>query len=37
MALFDEHMLKCVRKLLDTADIVKEAILQQLRYRRHMM
>src|SRR6202140_2215799 len=29
MALFNECMLKCARKLLDTADIVREAILQQ--------
>ncbi len=27
MALFYECMLKCARKLLDTADIVREAIL----------
>jgi hypothetical protein len=31
MALFYECMLKCARKLLDTADIVSEAIYQQLR------
>ena len=30
MALFYECMLKCARKLLDTADIVREAILRQL-------
>jgi len=30
MALFYECMLKCARKLLDTADIVREAMLQQL-------
>jgi hypothetical protein len=30
MALFYECMLKCARKLLDTADIVREAISQQL-------
>jgi hypothetical protein len=29
MALFSERMLECARKLLDTADIVKEAIYQQ--------
>ena len=29
MALFNECMLKCARKLLDTADIVREAILRQ--------
>ena len=29
MALFYECMLKCARKLLDTADIVREAIYQQ--------
>src|SRR5258708_362296 len=29
MALFFECMLKCARKLLDTADIVREAIYQQ--------
>src|ERR1700686_1944306 len=29
MALFNECMLKCARKLLDTADIVREAIYQQ--------
>jgi hypothetical protein len=29
MALFSECMLKCARKLLDTADIVREAMLQQ--------
>jgi hypothetical protein len=31
MALFYECMLKCARKLLDTADIVSEAIYRQLR------
>jgi len=30
MALFYECMLKCARKLLDTADIVRDAIFQQL-------
>jgi uncharacterized metal-binding protein len=30
MALFYECMLKCAQKLLDTADIVRDAILQQL-------
>ena len=30
MALFSECMLKCARKVLDTADIVREAILRQL-------
>jgi hypothetical protein len=30
MALFSECMLKCARKLLDTADIVREAIFRQL-------
>jgi hypothetical protein len=30
MALFSECMLKCARKVLDTADIVREAMLQQL-------
>jgi hypothetical protein len=30
MALFYECMLKCARKLLDTADIVREVILRQL-------
>jgi len=29
MALFPECSLKCARKVLDTADIVREAILQQ--------
>ena len=29
MALFYECMLKCARKLLDTADIVRDAMLQQ--------
>jgi hypothetical protein len=29
MALFYECMLKCARKLLDTADIVREAIYRQ--------
>ena len=30
MALFHERMLKYARKLLDTADIVRDACLQQL-------
>jgi hypothetical protein len=30
MALFFECMLQCARKLLDTADIVREAMLRQL-------
>jgi hypothetical protein len=30
MALFFECMLSCAQKLLDTADIVREAIYQQL-------
>ena len=30
MALFYECMLKCARKLLDTADIVRDAVYQQL-------
>ena len=30
MALFYECMLKCARKVLDTADIVREAIYRQL-------
>ena len=30
MALFNECMLKCAQKLLDTADIVREAIFLQL-------
>jgi hypothetical protein len=29
MALFYECMLKCARKLLDTADIVRDAMLRQ--------
>ena len=33
MALFYECMLQCARKGLDTADIVREAILQQLSVR----
>ena len=33
MALFYECMLKCARKLLDTADIVREAMLRQLQTR----
>jgi hypothetical protein len=33
MALFYECMLKCTQKLLDTADIVREAIFRQLRMR----
>ncbi len=31
MALFYECTLKCARKLLDTADIVRDAMLRQLR------
>jgi hypothetical protein len=31
MALFNECMLLCAQKLLDTADIVREAMLRQLR------
>jgi hypothetical protein len=31
MALFSEGMLECARKVLDTADIVREAISQQLQ------
>src|ERR1700686_5236815 len=31
MALFSECMLKCARKLLDTADIVREAMLRQVK------
>jgi len=31
MALFSECSLRCARKVLDTADIVREAISQQLR------
>ena len=34
MALFYECMLNCARKLLDTADIVRDAMFQQLRYTR---
>jgi hypothetical protein len=30
MALFYECMLKCAQKLLDTADIVRDAIFRQL-------
>ena len=30
MALFSECSLKCARKVLDTADIVREAIFHQL-------
>ena len=30
MALFYECMLQCARKVLDTADIVRDAILRQL-------
>jgi hypothetical protein len=30
MALFYECMLKCAQKLLDTADIVREAMFRQL-------
>ena len=33
MALFYECMLKCARKLLDTADIVREAMFRQLSLR----
>ena len=33
MALFYECMLQCARKLLDTADIVREAMFQQLEHR----
>ena len=33
MALFYECMLKCDRKLLDTADIVRDAILRQACFR----
>jgi hypothetical protein len=33
MALFYECMLKCAQKLLDTADIVRDAMLRQLRRR----
>jgi uncharacterized metal-binding protein len=29
MALFSECSLKCARKVLDTADIVRDAMLQQ--------
>ena len=29
MALFSESSLKCARKVLDTADIVREAIFRQ--------
>ena len=35
MALFYECMLKYARKLLDTADIVREAILRQLSHLAH--
>jgi hypothetical protein len=31
MALFYECMLECAQKLLDSADIVREAIFQQLQ------
>jgi hypothetical protein len=34
MALFSECMLQCARKVLDTADIVREAILRQLCFSR---
>jgi hypothetical protein len=34
MALFYECMLMCARKLLDTADIVKEAMFHQLSFAR---
>ena len=30
MALFSEHMPECAQKVLDTADIVREAIFRQL-------
>jgi hypothetical protein len=30
MALFSERMQSCARKVLDTADIVRDAMLQQL-------
>ena len=30
MALFSECSLKCARKVLDTAEIVRDAMLQQL-------
>jgi hypothetical protein len=33
MALFSECSLKCARKMLDSADIVREAMLRQLRLR----
>ena len=34
MALFSECMLKCARKLLDTADIVRDAMLRQTTTKR---
>src|SRR5271169_6149651 len=34
MALFSECMLECARKVLDTADIVRDAIYRQLSSRR---
>jgi hypothetical protein len=33
MALFSECMPSCARKVLDTADIVREAILRKLRWK----
>jgi hypothetical protein len=33
MALFQECSLKCARKVLDTADIVREAIFHQTKYK----
>jgi hypothetical protein len=35
MALFYECMLKCAQKLLDTADIVRDAIFQPLARQSH--
>ena len=35
MALFSECSLECARKVLDTADIVRDAIFQQLTMDRH--
>jgi len=35
MALFSECSLKCARKVLDTADIVREAIYRQLTTLEH--
>ena len=37
MALFYECMLQCARKVLDTADIVRDGILQQLRLSRSVV